>query len=293
MRFVIFNLGGRSSSSVSYPSSPTFAFLRLFFPGRAFERPAGRWDPSFGGGEGGIKGDLERCFGLVLPDGWRSSSDQGRLVDARLAEAEGKSEMALSGGDPVGERCFGTSNSGSGERVGFDRAVDFGFLRVGWSWSAKRRVGVSCESSKRREKERPWEGLTGESSMKESPGESLSSSLLLGVPRRSRENDTDVCGIRRCRFSLIGDGETGSPRNRLRALVTAVEGAGGRFAGTLASSALRGGFENGDFDVEATGSMRDLATDFFCGENGLNASNAAVRCTMGVLASNFEVVSRP
>lgn len=79
--------------------------------------------------------------------------------------------------------------------------------------------GFAAEASSNKSlKDRtPLGGLTGESSTNE----------VLAAPNSSSSSSLSSCGdtIRR-RFSLLGEGETGSPRSRLRARDTAVFGVG-------------------------------------------------------------------
>lgn len=72
----------------------------------------------------------------------------------------------------------------------------------------------------------PAGALTGESETKDESGLSSSSSLLDGSVV-SLGNGRIVCEPTRRRLPLFGEGETGSPRRRLRALERALVAAGG------------------------------------------------------------------
>jgi hypothetical protein len=151
-------------------------------------------------------------------------------------------------------------------------------------------------------------GFEGELSTKD---ESFKVSSSPSQPRSSlfvldwkRGKGRDVWEITRRRFSLLGDGETGSPRRRFRARDIAAEGYGGDMEGKVdeevGSGAKRRGNSSRDgLELSCERDLPGLLNGFgdnscftvafaFCffillGEKGLNVERGAV-CTIGRMA---------
>ena len=90
----------------------------------------------------------------------------------------------------------------------------------------------------------------------------------------------------RCFFSLFGEGETGSPRRRFRALETAETGSVGDSSTAGSTNGSKSARFAADFVGVAKGFRRDgsalFLPLFFTGEKGLNvASGAVVSATRG------------
>lgn len=262
-RFTIFKVFTPSSSLSWEAESPaTFGRLRFFAP------PLPRF-PGWlkevvlvdGGGDGGIRGDLALGTGRTSA----SSGDNGRLVEERLVLWDPVSLLAE---DAVDNFKF--------SRPSISSALFFPFCKVeapdpwtvgrcDWacvvgsdldvieaspsprSFLIPKRLSWGILSSNNMEKDLPLVCFIGDSSTKDvsastAMSSSSSSCSFVAAFNCMRGKGMMVCEATRLLLSLLGEGETGSPRRRLRARITAFGGPTAVFADTSEDEADEDGF---------------------------------------------------